>query len=125
MSLQRPKVKLGPQIHEPEHQESSDSESDNDDFNKTLPPNFKFCQAMMQSPTRASPIRSFAHSTKQRSTTIQRRQPVAPGSKPSLSRYKKNTLGKSDPALARNNLLSPEDSYEEEVTEPIRRDSLR
>ena len=27
---------------------------------------------------------------------------MAPGSKPSLSRYKKNTLGKSDPALARN-----------------------
>ena len=78
------------------------TQSDNDEFNKTLPANFKFRQVMMQSPTRSSPIRSVAHSTKHRSTTIQRRHPVAPGSKPSLSRFKKNTLGKSDPALTRN-----------------------
>ena len=68
----------------------------------------------MQSPTRSSPIRSVAHSTKHRSTTIQRRHPVAPGSKPSLSRFKKNTLGKSDPALTRNVSVRGEKERERE-----------
>ena len=77
--------------------------SDDVDLSKTLPPSFKFHPPPgMQSPTRNFPLSSVAHTTKQRATSIQRRQPVAPHQKPGLLQYKRNSLGKSDHALARN-----------------------
>ena len=94
------------------------TQSDNDELNKTLPHNFKFGHHLtapptMQSPaTRSSPIRSTASSSSRgtRNTTIQRRQPVAPNSRPSPNRFRhreKSHLNKSDPAIARNvSLLS-------------------
>ena len=88
------------------------TQSDNDELNKTLPSNFRFSTSrstlhpnMQSPPTRISPIRSHASSTRQRATSIQRRQPVAPNQKPDLFKYKgkpKAHMGKSDPAIARH-----------------------
>lgn len=93
-------------------------QSDNDELNKTLPPNFRFhhhshlspSTVMASSPVRISPIRSMELSSYQRSRTstssLQRRQPVARNQRPNLSRYARNKekgyMGKSDPAIARN-----------------------
>ncbi len=88
-------------------------QSDNDELNKTLPHNFKFGQHLTAPPTmqssslRSSPIRSMASSSRSpRTTSIQRRQPVAANSRPSPSRFKNKErchhLNKSDPAIARN-----------------------
>ena len=106
------------------------SQSDNDELNKTLPPNFRFhhhhsshshlspspappgstAGTLMSSPVRISPIRSSEMSSHQRSRTstssLQRRQPVARNQRPPLSLYARNKekryMGKSDPAIARN-----------------------
>ncbi|XP_064387144.1 microtubule-associated serine/threonine-protein kinase 2-like isoform X2 [Halichondria panicea] len=121
----RPRV---PKLRIPGQRSSlSDYESDNDELNKTLPHNFKFGQHLTAPPTmqssslRSSPIRSMASSSRSpRTTSIQRRQPVAANSRPSPSRFKNKErchhLNKSDPAIARNCLLSPEDSFEEDYT---------
>ena len=93
------------------------SQSDNDELNKTLPPNFRFhhhhstptshsllspsnappgsaAGTLMSSPVRISPIRSSEMSSHQRSRTstssLQRRQPVARNQRPNLSRYARN-----------------------------------
>jgi microtubule-associated serine/threonine kinase len=131
---QKPKVPL---LRVPLERESlSDSEfSDNDELNKTLPHNFHLfpqsplhsrpSSAIMQSPTRGSPVRSLGVTTRQnKETSIRRRQPVAPHQKPNLLRYKKERrrMGKSDPALE---LLSPEDSFEDEMELEFKRDSLK
>ncbi len=97
-------------------------QSDNEDLNKTLPKNFKFPStsphhsfqhgnllspnSTMQSPSRISPVRSVGSTSRSRSTSIQRRPPVAASSRPNLSRYARNhdreELGRSDPAIARH-----------------------
>ena len=100
-------------------------QSDNEDLNKTLPKNFRFPStsphhsthsiqhgnllsptSTMQSPSRISPVRSVGATSRGRSTSIQRRPPVAASSRPNLSRYSRNhdreELGKSDPAIARH-----------------------
>ena len=86
--------------------------SDNDELNKTLPPNFhlfpqsplhsRSSSGLMLSPSRGSPVRSLGVTTRgNKETSIRRRQPVAPHQKPNLLRYKKESrqMGKSDPDL--------------------------
>lgn len=116
-------------------QSLSDSEfSDNDELNKTLPRNFHLfpqsphrsrpSSGIMHSPTRGSPVRSLGLTTRQnKETSIRRRQPVAPHQKPNLLRYKKR-IGKSDPALCQE-LLSPEDSFEDEMELEFKKDLLK
>ena len=98
----------------------SQSDLEHDDLNKTLPKNFRFPShhhtsshgnllspnsTMQSPPNRISPVRSVGSTSRGRSTSIQRRPPVA-GTRPNLSRYARNydkeELGRSDPAIARH-----------------------
>ncbi|CAI7999164.1 Microtubule-associated serine/threonine-protein kinase 1 [Geodia barretti] len=79
----------------------------------------------MLSPSRGSPVRSLGVTTRgNKETSIRRRQPVAPHQKPNLLRYKKESrqMGKSDPDLE---LMSPEDSFEDEMELEFKRDSFK
>ena len=61
---------------------------------------------MQSPPNQISPVRSVGATTRSRSTSIQRRPPVAANSRPNLSRYARNQdkegLGRSDSAIARH-----------------------